>query len=562
MSKLSALVVVFLAMAHCAFAQSIPVQPAPAQLRSQIQQIPPAPTVSKKVPDIRVERGLLPVIPEPGGPKFAVSSLHIAGATRFPSEKLIEVSGFQPGAELDLAGLRTLAARITAFYNQSGYFVAQAYVPAQTIENGTLTISVVEGRYGEIILKNSSKVSSRLARRLLAGLHPGAVISVAPLERRLLLLSDLPGVIVRSRLEPGLTVGTSDLVVELTAGRRVTGSLEVDNAGNPYTGSWRGGGTVNFNEPTGHGDIVSARLLGGGGLDYGQVGYQAHVAGPTTVGVTYSAMQYQFGLQFRPLDAWGRAQIVSLYAGYPIIRTRANNLEARLSIDARAYDDKIRAFDTVNHQTAGVVTVGAVGDFHDAALKGAWTTYWVNVEFGHLNINSEAAKAVDAATARAAGSYQKAFFDVARLQRIRGPVALYGEVRGQLASKNLTSFEKMELGGAYGVRAYPEGEAYGDQGYIVTGEARYRLPPLNRVPGALEAAVFVDHGAVQYAKDPWYPGPNDRNLTGAGASLTWIGPHAIVAKVTYAHRVGPEPALSVPGYGGSQVWLQLSKVFG
>ena len=33
----------------------------------------------------------------------------------------------------------------------------------------------------------------------------------------------------------------------------------------------------------------------------------------------------------------------------------------------------------------------------------------------------------------------------------------------------------MELGGAYGVRAYPEGEAFGDTGYIATTEARLML---------------------------------------------------------------------------------------
>ena len=39
--------------------------------------------------------------------------------------------------------------------------------------------------------------------------------------------SDMPGVDVRSTLTPGASVGTSDLVVELTPGRGITGSLEV-----------------------------------------------------------------------------------------------------------------------------------------------------------------------------------------------------------------------------------------------------------------------------------------------------------------------------------------------
>ena len=57
-------------------------------------------------------------------------------------------------------------------------------------------------------------------------------------------------------------------------------------------------------------------------------------------------------------------------------------------------------------------------------------------------------------------------------------------MRGQLAFDNLDSSEKMELGGAYGVRAYPEGEAFGDEGYIATAEARLMLDSLTgSLPG-------------------------------------------------------------------------------
>ena len=63
-------------------------------------------------------------------------------------------------------------------------------------------------------------------------------------------------------------------------------------------------------------------------------------------------------------------------------------------------------------------------------------------------------------------------------------VSLYAAINGQFASKNLDISEKMGLGGANGVRAYPEGEAYGDQGYVLNLEARCLLPSLSeRVPG-------------------------------------------------------------------------------
>jgi hemolysin activation/secretion protein len=181
---------VMLATGQGAFAQ-----PIGATSGGQFQQIPPPPEQPKSVPDIRIEPGKGPAKPgAPGGAKVAVTSLHVTGATKFSEAELIAVTEFRPGVELDLAGLRMMATRITDFYGRNGYFLAQAYLPAQDVTNGVVTIAVIEGRYGKVSLDNQSRVSDGLANSMLSGLEPGDVVMTPALERRLLLLSDLPGV--------------------------------------------------------------------------------------------------------------------------------------------------------------------------------------------------------------------------------------------------------------------------------------------------------------------------------------------------------------------------------
>jgi hypothetical protein len=51
-----------------------------------------------------------------------------------------------------------------------------------------------------------------------------------------------------------------------------------------------------------------------------------------------------------------------------------------------------------------------------------------------------------------------AAFGAMRLQNMGNSVSLFAGINGQLASKNLDVSEKMELGGLYGVRAYPSGD--------------------------------------------------------------------------------------------------------
>ena len=73
-------------------------------------------------------------------------------------------------------------------------------------------------------------------------------------------------------------IGTSDLLVDITPGPLLSGSVDFDNAGNRYTGEWRVGATVNFNNPLGLGDVASLRLLTSGeGLKYARASYQLQV---------------------------------------------------------------------------------------------------------------------------------------------------------------------------------------------------------------------------------------------------------------------------------------------
>ena len=528
----------------------------------QIQQIPQAPALQKTTPDLPIQREATPALPLPAGPKFLVSSLHVTGQTHFSESELVATTGFKPGSELSLDDLRAMTAKITDLYNRSGYFVAQAYLPPQDIKDGAVTIAVIEGRYGKIRLDNKTNVSDGVINDVLDGLNSGDPVVSAPLERRLLIISDIPGVEVNSTLSPGADVGTSDLTVGVMPGQRVTGSIQGDNAGNPYTGVYRAGATVNFNEPFGIGDVLRARFLASttGGLIYGRASYQAQV-GDATVGAAYTAFEYKLGRQFSSLDASGSEQIASVYGSYPLIRSYNNNLYALLDFDFRTFQDKIGATSSITDKQAWVVMPGISGDYHDMFGGGGWTSYALIASFGSLDIRSPLARASDAATARTNGGYAKLSFSASRLQQLVGPLSLYGEVRGQIASKNLDVSEKMELGGAYGVRAYPEGEAYGDEGYMATLEARLLLPRWwEGLPGDMHAIGFVDTGSVTLNTSPWTTGTNSATRSGAGVGLIWADTNNFTASATYAWELGNTRATSAPDHLGG-FWVQIVKYF-
>lgn len=555
MLRSSLIAAVVLASGQAALAQQPPV------VGGQLQQIPPPAVQQQPAPGIDFDRSKPVADAAPSGPKVRVDSLRILGATLFPEAELVAATGFVPGGALTLPELRNFAAAISRFYNSRGYFLAQAYLPAQAIEGGTVTIAVIEGRYGTVGVRNQSGLSGPVAGRILRGLDSGDPVAIGPLERRLLLLSDIPGIVVHSTLSPGSEVGTSDLLVDLAPGRRVTGSLEADNAGNRYTGAYRLGGSLNVNNPTGLGDQISLRLLAStDGLAYGRAAWQVPV-GDAVAGVSYTHLTYRLGREFSALDASGTADIASLFASYPLIRSRNHNLRALASVDAKWLTDEIGQAGQVSDRTSQAFSLGLRGDSHDELGGGGWTTYWVAWTAGDLNIKDPAERAADALTARTQGDFGKLQFSATRLQTVAGPLSLYGSVRGQWASDNLDSSEKMELGGAYGVRAYPEGEAYGDQGYIATLEARLGLDALtSKLPGRFQLTGFVDAGQVDFAHDPWFPGSNSASRSGYGVGLDWAGPHDLFVSAAYARKLGDERATSGPDADG-RVWFQITKLF-
>jgi hemolysin activation/secretion protein len=549
-----------LPFALVALSQAVFAAPLPSA-GSQLQQIPATPAPPRAAPEIRIEPAAAPPSAAAEGVKIAVARLQVSGAHVYTPEQLVALTGFRPGSQLTLPELRAMAESIAAYYRGHGYFAAQAYLPTQDVLDGVVTIAVLEGHYGQIVVRNNSKLRDSLVRSELNGVNSGDVIAIAPLESRLLRLSDLPGVNVRSTLAPGAGPGLSDLVVDVEPGALVSGSVDADNAGNRYTGENRIGATVNLNNLAGLGDRASLRVLtSGSGLNYARASYEVQI-GRGAAGLAYSRLGYELGREFESLGAHGSARVASLYGSYPLIRSRNANLYAALAYDDKTYQDIVDANASVADKKARVLSASLYGDERDNLLGAGASAYSLTWSGGTLDLQTAAVLAQDQAGPRANGHFDKLGFSAMRLQSLTPALSLYAALNGQLAGKNLDVSEKMELGGVNGVRAYPEGEAYGDSGYVLSLEARLLLPKFSpSMPGQVQLFAFADTGSVKIDQQPWTAGPNRRSLSGAGVGLTWSENNNFMLKLAYAHKLGGEPALSAPDKGG-RLWIQAVKYF-
>jgi hemolysin activation/secretion protein len=525
------------------------------ELRPRALQLPQTapPTLDAPLPS--------PAGDAPGELRFRVDAYDFTGVSVFTAAELADVVSDLTGQSLTLAEVQAAARRITRHYRDRGYLVARAYVPPQEIRDSRVEIALLEGRYGQPELDNRSPVRDEVLEHHLARITANRVIERSQLDRRLLLIRDLGGVDeVNATLRPGAATGESTLRVEISAPPRLTGGITADNYGNRFIGRYRLGGSVDLASPLGLGDQLHVRVLTSGDeLQSGMMGYRLPLGvDGLTLQASFMAVRYELGDEFAALDASGSAYLPSVALSYPVIRAPRLNVYARGGADFTSLRDDTGRPRTSADRSLWSVFGGAYGDWRDELGGSSVSAFSVNIEAGELDIHSRTLALIDAATNRTAGAYQKLTYSLLRLQPVRGPVSLSLGLNGQFALQILDSAEKMWLGGATGVRAYPQGEAAGDDGYLANVELRWQLPALSGLAPVLLA--FVDTGGVQPDRDRLRPGDDWRFLSGTGIGMTLAERHGFELNAAWAWQIGPEDAQADKDRSG-RGWILIGKTF-
>lgn len=524
------------------------VHAAPPDAGTLLQEVRPEHPIHKDNPDTLP---LLPPIsykPVQSDVKVMIRSIQITGAKTIPETVLHALVSDVIGHDLSLTQLDDVALRITRHYRKSGYLLARAYLPAQEIRDGVVRIAVLEGQLGKISINNRSRLAESTVTGHLDKIQAGQAITGDGLERELLLLSDLPGIEVRSTLKPGASVGTTDLDLQLADKSRYTGGLVLDNFGNSYSGEWRIGGNFTAGNLTSLGDTLSLRVTGSEGLAYGRLAWQVPVGSTgTQAGVAGSAMWYKLGKDFSSLDAHGTAAIGSFYLLHPFLRSRTNNLNGQLLYDYKQLDDDIDSTNTSTGKTINLITLGLSGNFSDGFIGGGISNWSLACATGHLDIDA-ITKTWDQAGHQTAGYFGKFNLMAGRIQGLTQHWSLAAFFKGQIATQNLDSAEKIALGGVDGVRAYPQGEAPSDDAWLATFELR------RTIIQKLQASAFYDmaYGYLNHSPIP-ADGCNDRRLAGYGVGLTYADT-IFSAQLVAAWRDG-SPATS-DSDRAPRIWFQ------
>lgn len=480
-----------------------------------------------------------PMVSSPGAPTVAVRAFGIEGNHVIDTATLLALVSNATGRSYTVAGLYGIADRITRFYRARGYFLARAYIPAQEVTGGTVKIRVLEARYGRFRVRNSSLVSDHVVQSVLERAKRQPAVSVASIERPLLILDDTPGIhVARADVTPGSEVGTSDFAVETTATPRVDGYLSLDNYGSRYTGDDRLSARLDVNDLAGIGDQLSLSGLSTdhGDLYNGRIDYSALISSNGWRGdVAVFDTTYQLGGRFSSLDATGDATGADVGVTYPLRRTQTQTIEVEVTGTYENLHDDVEQSSTRTPRTLGSLSPGVSLDDTSRLLGIPGETQGhLAVEFGDVRITDAEARALDRAGPRTEGGFGKLVVQLSRASQLPQSLTLTTSLQWQRAlnDKSLDSSEQMAVSGWTGVMAYPPEEEIGDNALVLRGSLSHPLLSIGDFQSS--GSVFSDYGQASdvYA----LVDTPTRHLSDAGVGLTvrYLGA-TVIASI--AHRL-------------------------
>ncbi len=465
------------------------------------------------------------------------------------------------GKTLTFSELHLLADKISNGFKEKGFYQARAYLPSQDITSGIIHIAVTQVKSdGSIAIKREK--TARVSDRVIRGIAQPALRAARPvneheLERAMLLINDLPGVTAKASLYPGAISGTSSIELSVSEGPLFSGMLSADNQGDRYTGTWRSSAVVSINDPLHQGDQVTLLLTEASGLAQGRLGYGFPLlSSGLRANLVYSGMRYELGGDLAAMQFKGKSNSIDAGLSYPVLRRRLSNITATLTYGFRALSDT-KEDTTLRNRKLQSVTFNVNGERYDQLFGGGCTSGNLGFTTGRLHES-----VADISLTGAESGYTHFNFGLARLQRLGERLTLNITGSAQAATGNLDSSEKMSLGGPSGVRAYPGGEAAGDNGQLLNAELRCALP-LPPAWGGLQLSGFYDAGHSTLNHDRYSndvsnaAGINDYWLKGAGIALSCSVADRGSLRASWAHVVGSNPAANPEaGSDKSRFWLQ------
>ncbi|WP_240651073.1 ShlB/FhaC/HecB family hemolysin secretion/activation protein [Stenotrophomonas indicatrix] len=442
------------------------------------------------------------------------------------------------GRCLGTEGINVVMKRVQNAIIARGYVTTRVLSAPQDLNTGTLTLSVVPGRFREAVFTEADGRHPAIANAL--PIRSGGLLNLRDIEQGLENLQRVPTVTADIKIAPadgeGAAPGQSDLNIDWKQRSPVRASLTLDDSGSQGTGKLQANATLSLDNPLGLNELfyVSAGrgVFNGKGKDTNS--WTAHYDVPYgywLFGATASAYDYSQTVvgAYERYDYSGR----SGNAEARVDRLLLRNAKTKLGIYGRGWQRTSKNYiddteiEVQRRRTSGWELGLTHKQFIGAATLDATLAYRRGTGAFHaLRSPEEMAQAWDPTLPLEGTSRMKVITADAQFsvpfqlgkQRLRYTAAW----RAQWNRTPLSPQDRFAIGGRYTVRGFDgESSLSGERGWSLRNDLSLGIG------GGQEFYVAADYGRIGGPSAQWQSGRDlagmALGLRGGWQQLSWDG---------------------------------------
>lgn len=441
----------------------------------------------------------LPARSQINAPTIQVTNVTISQSKVFSDDELNKFKSLVENKSVTSEDLNNLIYLIDAQYRKKNVITAKAYIPASTLKGGALRIELLEAKIGKIIVEDNKYNRTFFLKSSLTQ-KEGDVLNIETLQSDLRRFNAIStGIKMTARLKPGVTYGTTDIVLSADESFPIHLIPVLDNFGRSESGLERMGFTLATDNVFGVQDRLTSSISLSRGSFAPFIDYNLPVNKKgTRIGASY--MHGNTNIidgDYRDFNINSKIDTYSMYVTHPLIENEKFSLSGIISANYKNAASTISNFEYTNLHSKSI----------SAGINGR---YYVKDGLLYLS-NMVTNGYVDNSVTGDNDYFVKYNGNLYYVRYFKNGIILNGRAGVQAMPQNIPFIEQFQLGGISTVRGYAESLFLGQSAYYASLEALFPIPFLPKeitLPGAKETkkafkmrdsikfATFFDNGGI------------------------------------------------------------------